>query len=63
VTLIDQNSILRIYYKKLFMYGHMCFTVNMFLPVSSKTCNTVKLKQILYMGHYQDTRTLLLLRN
>jgi hypothetical protein len=47
VTIIDQNSLLRIYYQKLFMYCH--FTVNTFLPVSSKTCNTMKLEQILYI--------------
>jgi hypothetical protein len=42
VTFIDQNSILRIYYTKVFMYGHMCFTVNMFcqsVPKHVILCN------------------------
>jgi len=49
VTIIEQISILRTFYTKLFMYGHMCFTINTFLPVSSKTCNTMKWEQLLYI--------------
>ena len=50
VTILPQDYILLTYYLKLFMHSHMCFTVNTFLPVSSKICGTMKLeKNTLYI--------------